>query len=78
MYETVLAITTFDLVYTMTGGGPASATSVISWYAYQEVFSFLNLGHGAALAFLIALFMLALIVVYLRMLLSEDLYAETR
>ena len=78
VYETVLAITTFDLVYTMTGGGPASATSVISWYAYQEIFSFLNLGHGAALAFLIALFMLVLIVVYLRMLRSEDLYAETR
>jgi ABC-type sugar transport system permease subunit len=51
---------------------------VISWYAYQETFSFLNLGHGAALAFLVALFMLVLIVVYLRMLRSDELYAETR
>lgn len=76
VYETVLALTTFDLVYIMTGGGPASATSVISWYAYQETFTFLNLGHGAALAFLIALFMLVLIVVYLRLLRTESLYAE--
>ena len=77
VYETVLALTTFDLVYIMTGGGPASATSVISWYAYQETFSFLNLGHGAALAFLIALLMLGLIATYLRMLRSGHLYAET-
>ncbi len=78
VYETVLALTTFDLVYIMTGGGPASATSVISWYAYQETFTFLNLGHGAALAFLIALILLVLIIGYLRILRAEQLYAEGR
>lgn len=76
VYETVLALTTFDLVYIMTGGGPANATGVISWYAYQETFTFLNLGHGAALAFLIALAILALIVGYLRLLRADSLYAE--
>lgn len=77
VYETVLAITTFDLIYTMTGGGPASATSVVSWYAYQETFTFLNLGQGSAMAFLIALVMLALIVGYLYLLRSDTLYAES-
>jgi ABC-type sugar transport system permease subunit len=76
VYETVLAITTFDLVYVMTGGGPASATEVISWYAYVETFTFLNLGHGAALSFLIALFMLIVIIGYLRLLRSDNLYTE--
>lgn len=77
VYETVLALTTFDLVYIMTGGGPANATAVMSWYAYQETFTFLNLGNGAALAFIIAILMLLLILGYLRLLRSENLYAET-
>src|SRR5439155_131293 len=36
IYETIVAATTFDLVYVMTGGGPADATSLISWYAYAD------------------------------------------
>jgi ABC-type sugar transport system permease subunit len=69
-------MTTFDLVFIMTGGGPANATGVLSWYAYQETFTFLNLGHGAALSFIIAVLMLVLILGYLRLLRSEDLYTE--
>lgn len=72
VYETIVAATTFDLVYVMTGGGPADATSLISWYAYAEVFKFLDLGTGAALAFLIALVLLGVIVLYLRVLRSDE------
>jgi len=72
IYETIVAATTFDLVYVMTGGGPADATSLISWFAYAEVFKFLDLGTGAALAFLIALVLLGVIVLYLRVLRSEE------
>ena len=72
IYETIVAATTFDLVYVMTGGGPADATSLISWFAYAEVFKFLNLGNGAALAFLIALVLLGVILLYLRVLRSEE------
>jgi multiple sugar transport system permease protein len=56
----------------MTGGGPADATSLISWYAYAEVFKFLDLGTGAALAFLIALVLVGVIILYLRVLRSEE------
>jgi ABC-type sugar transport system permease subunit len=74
IYETIVAVVTFDLVYVMTGGGPGDATSLISWYAYSEVFKFVNLGHGAALAFLIAAALVVVILVYLRALRSEELY----
>jgi ABC-type sugar transport system permease subunit len=74
IYETIVAVVTFDLVYVMTGGGPGDATSLISWYAYTEVFKFLNLGHGAALAFLIAAALVVVILLYLRALRSEELY----
>jgi ABC-type sugar transport system permease subunit len=74
IYETIVAVVTFDLVYVMTGGGPGDATALISWYAYTEVFKFLNLGHGAALAFLIAAALVGVILLYLRALRSEEIY----
>lgn len=72
IYETIVAIATFDLVYVMTGGGPADATAIIGWYAYTEIFRFLNLGHGAALALILGVMLLALVMIYLRAFRSED------
>ena len=64
VYETVISISVFDLLYVLTGGGPGSATTVISWYAYAVTFKFYNLGQGAALSLLMAVAILALILVY--------------
>ncbi len=73
--ETVGGLVTFDLVYVMTGGGPGDATSLLAWFAYAEIFRFLDLGKGAALAFVIAALTLVLALVYVRLLRSEELYA---
>jgi ABC-type sugar transport system permease subunit len=75
VYETMTAILTFDTIYVMTGGGPADATALISWFAYAEIFKSLNLGHGVALAIIIALMTLVLIVLYLRTLRSDEAVA---
>jgi len=72
IYETIVAVATFDLVYVMTGGGPADATAIIGWYAYTEIFRFLNLGHGAALAIILGVLLLGLVMIYLRLLRSEE------
>lgn len=72
VYETMTAILTFDTIYVMTGGGPANATALISWFAYAEIFKSLNLGHGVALAIIIALITLVLILLYLRVLRTEE------
>lgn len=72
VYETMTAILTFDTIFVMTGGGPADATALISWFAYAEIFKSLNLGHGIALAIIIAAITLVLIVLYLRTLRSEE------
>ena len=72
IYETIVAIATFDLVYVMTGGGPADATAIIGWYAYTEIFRFLDLGHGAALALILGVLLLGLVMVYLRAFRSEE------
>lgn len=73
--ETVGGFVTFDLVYVMTGGGPGDATSLLAWFAYAEIFRFLDLGKGAALAFVIAAITLGLALVYVRLLRAEELYA---
>jgi multiple sugar transport system permease protein len=66
VYETMIAISVFDLVYVLTGGGPGTSTTLFSWYAYTSTFKFLNLGHGAALSFLMTAALLITIVVYMR------------
>ncbi len=72
VYETMTAILTFDIVYVLTGGGPADSTSLISWFAYAEIFKFLNLGAGIALSIVIALITLILIILYMRALRTEE------
>jgi multiple sugar transport system permease protein len=54
------AFRTFDIVWTISGGGPARSTEVFSIYAYVEAFQFLNFGRGSAAAMIGA----AIIVVF--------------
>jgi ABC-type sugar transport system permease subunit len=75
VYETMVGVVTFDLLYVMTGGGPAGATSLISYYMYNSMFVAYNFGQGAALAVLLALSLVILIMLYLRLLRSEEIYA---
>ncbi|HEX4296783.1 MAG TPA: sugar ABC transporter permease [Devosia sp.] len=42
------AFRTFDLVYGLTGGGPADATSTISLYAYKQAFEDNQMGYAMA------------------------------
>ncbi len=72
IYETMIGVAVFDMVYVLTGGGPGSATTLISWFAYTATFKFLNLGHGAALSLIIAITLALLILVYLRALPRQE------
>ncbi len=74
VYESMVGIATFDLLYVMTGGGPGDATSLIGWFAYTETFSFLNIGHGAAVSIILSFILVGLIVLYLRIIRLEELY----
>ena len=44
------AFRVFDLPYVVTGGGPASSTQTMSTYAYNVLFSGLQIGYGSAIA----------------------------
>ncbi len=43
----------FDIIFIMTGGGPADATNVIGTYAYDQAFQLSRIGYGTTLALLI-------------------------
>jgi raffinose/stachyose/melibiose transport system permease protein len=43
----------FDIIFIMTGGGPADATNVIGTYAYTQAFQLSRIGYGTTLALLI-------------------------
>jgi multiple sugar transport system permease protein len=52
------ALTTFDQVYVLTGGGPGTSTQLISIYGYQTFFQFQQIGYAAAMLFMVALVVL--------------------
>ena len=62
------AFRTFDIVWTISGGGPARATEVFSIYAYVEAFQFLNFGRGSAAAVIGALIIVVFAMVLYRIL----------
>lgn len=74
VYESMVGIATFDLLYVMTGGGPGDATALIGWFAYTETFSFLNIGHGAAVSIILSLVLVALILLYLKVIRIQEMY----
>ncbi len=57
------SLKSFDLIYAMTGGGPAHYTEVIAIYMYVNTFQYGNFGFGAAVSMMIVLLSLGLIYV---------------
>jgi ABC-type sugar transport system permease subunit len=64
--RTIWALKSFDLIYTLTAGGPSNATSVIGYYTYQKSFGTLRMGQGAAVAYIMTAVVLLLVLGYQR------------
>ncbi|MBA3274170.1 MAG: sugar ABC transporter permease [Chloroflexia bacterium] len=56
----------FDIIFVMTGGGPANATDVIATYAYTEAFTQNNVGYASALTLVMTVITLVASVVFIR------------
>lgn len=52
----------FDLVFSMTGGGPIRSTEILGYFMYTDSFYYFKLGYGAAsvIILLIAVFIIAI------------------
>ncbi|MCK6255903.1 sugar ABC transporter permease [Fictibacillus sp. KIGAM418] len=53
LFRTLDAFRVFDLVYVLTGGGPANSTETISILAYKRMFEQTNFGDGSALSVIV-------------------------
>jgi multiple sugar transport system permease protein len=69
--RTIDAFKVFDIIYVMTRGGPLDSTKTLSFFVYQESFSYLRAGSGAAYAMLMSLMCAVLIALYLFLLLRQ-------
>jgi multiple sugar transport system permease protein len=61
-FRSVLAFKVFDEVYLLTGGGPGTATQVVSFTLYQRFFSENRMGYGAAMS-VVVIFVVSLMLV---------------
>lgn len=71
--RTIWALKSFDLIYTLTAGGPSGGTTVIGYYTYMKTFVSMNLGKGSAAAYLMTIVVALLVIVY-----QKALYREVR
>ena len=57
----------FDLIFVMTGGGPAGTTSTLATALYDAAFSSYNLGEAGAIGVLWIILLMAMVVLYVRL-----------
>ncbi|MBK6600854.1 MAG: sugar ABC transporter permease [Betaproteobacteria bacterium] len=61
-FRLIVSFKVFDEVYLLTGGGPGTATEVLSFTIYRRFFTEDRMGYGSAIS-VIALFLLTLVIV---------------
>src|SRR6185312_533356 len=69
--RTLGAFRVYDIIYVLTGGGPANATNVLSYYIYDQAFQNFYIGYASAVAYLTTIAMVLIILLYLWILRSE-------
>jgi multiple sugar transport system permease protein len=65
LFRTMDAARVFDLIFVLTGGGPANTSETLVVYAYKLLYRTLQFGYGSALAVATFVFILALSLIYL-------------
>lgn len=72
VFRTLDAFRVFDAVWVLTGGGPANTTETLSIYAYKTLMRSGDFGYGSALSVATFFCVMAISVVYLRLLVREE------
>ena len=66
--QTLAAIRAFDIIYVLTGGGPGTATTTLTWKTYLTTFDSLDFGRGNAYAYIVSIITFGFAVGYFRLL----------
>jgi multiple sugar transport system permease protein len=62
------ALKTFDIIYTMTGGGPGFSSETLNVYSYQQAFQYFSFGYASSVlvVFFAIVLSISLVFTYLR------------
>lgn len=71
IYRSIFTFRMFDQIYVLTGGGPASMTETIAFFAYKAAFQDWTVGYGAAIAVVMLMILVLIGVAYLAVLKTE-------
>jgi len=72
---TIYTFNTFDMIMSLTGGGPGRATEVLSIYTYNSVFNRWALAKGADSAMVLLLINLIIVIFYYKAMKVDERYA---
>lgn len=75
LFRTLDAFRVFDLIFVLTGGGPANSTEVISIYAYKTLFAQQNFGEGSVLSMIVFISVALISLIYIKFI-GSDLFGE--
>lgn len=67
--NSIAAFKVFTQIYTLTGGGPVTATTTTGYYLYQYAFQYFNIGYASAIA--VAIFVIILALTLIQMLVAR-------
>jgi multiple sugar transport system permease protein len=71
LFRTLDALRAFDIVFVLTGGGPAGTTETLTVYAYRALFQMVEFGYGAVLGVVVFAAVMTIAWLYLRLLRLE-------
>lgn len=62
----ISSLKAFDIVYGLTGGGPAQSTQMLALWAFTQAMQIFDFGRGAAISVVLLLITVAIVIPYLR------------
>jgi len=72
MISSIFAFRTFDIVFTLTGGGPGETTEMIVTYVYTTAFVSMKLGYAAALSVVMVVISMMMVAFFVKLIPTED------
>jgi multiple sugar transport system permease protein len=72
LFRTLDALRAFDLMFVLTGGGPAGSTETLTVYAYRALFQTLQVGFGSAIGVVVFALVMLVAFAYLRLIDREE------
>lgn len=67
MFRSIDALKTFDIIYVITGGGPAFATETLNLFIYSQGFQYFNMGYASAALVLFFILVMGTSLLFIRL-----------